>query len=127
MHHLFALITLYTALLRVSCTPDFVLIDTQHTLLGTSMTRCHQPHAVAGPAEPLHLRHVLGAMQATSALDSESEKLVQAALNGLMIGRTTVVIAHRLSTIVNADRIAGVHHDTSLRQGKRPKGAGIVP
>ena len=37
--------------------------------------------------------------QATSALDSESEKLVQEALNRIMAERTTLVIAHRLSTI----------------------------
>lgn len=43
--------------------------------------------------------------EATSALDSESEKHVQAALEGLMKARTTVVIAHRLSTIEKADRI----------------------
>ena len=43
--------------------------------------------------------------QATSALDSNSEKVVQAALDQAAKGRTTIAIAHRLSTIQNADRM----------------------
>jgi ATP-binding cassette, subfamily B, bacterial len=43
--------------------------------------------------------------EATSALDSESERQVQAALEHLMVGRTTLVIAHRLATVKSVDRI----------------------
>ncbi|MGB9730928.1 MULTISPECIES: ABC transporter ATP-binding protein [Calditerrivibrio] len=43
--------------------------------------------------------------EATSALDTEAEKTVQAALDNLMLGKTSLVIAHRLSTIKNADKI----------------------
>jgi subfamily B ATP-binding cassette protein MsbA len=43
--------------------------------------------------------------EATSHLDSESEALVQKALQNLMHGRTTLVVAHRLSTVMRADRI----------------------
>ncbi|MDO5634885.1 MAG: ABC transporter ATP-binding protein [Micrococcus sp.] len=43
--------------------------------------------------------------EATSALDTKSERLVQAALEDLMVGRTSLIVAHRLSTIASVDRI----------------------
>ncbi|MGH9737654.1 MAG: ABC transporter ATP-binding protein [Candidatus Acidiferrales bacterium] len=65
--------------------------------------------------------------EATSELDSESEMLVQRALNNLMAGRTVFVIAHRLSTIRRADLIAvleggtirerGTHEELLIRAG----------
>ncbi|KAH9535053.1 hypothetical protein CY35_17G034100 [Sphagnum magellanicum] len=56
--------------------------------------------------------------EATSALDMASERLVQDALDRMMVGRTTVVVAHRLSTIQGADKIAVLQDGTILEQGR---------
>jgi subfamily B ATP-binding cassette protein MsbA len=56
--------------------------------------------------------------EATSSLDSESESQVRAALDRLMVGRTTFVIAHRLSTVVNADRIVVIDDGRVVQVGR---------
>jgi len=55
--------------------------------------------------------------EATSSLDSESERLVQDALEKLMEGRTSVVIAHRLSTVRKADQILVLDHGQLIEKG----------
>jgi subfamily B ATP-binding cassette protein MsbA len=55
--------------------------------------------------------------EATSALDAESERAVQAALETLMVGRTTLCIAHRLSTIQRADIIVAMEAGRIVEQG----------
>lgn len=56
--------------------------------------------------------------EATSSVDTETELLIQQALERLMKGRTTIIIAHRLSTIRNADQIVVLSGDTIIEQGK---------
>lgn len=55
--------------------------------------------------------------EATSALDNYSEYLVQQAINGLVMDRTTFVVAHRLSTIRNADRIIVMENGEAVESG----------
>jgi len=55
--------------------------------------------------------------EATSALDAENERLVQTALNNLMVGRTTLVIAHRFSTIQRLKRIVVMEEGQVVAQG----------
>jgi subfamily B ATP-binding cassette protein MsbA len=55
--------------------------------------------------------------EATAALDTESERLVQDALTHLMPDRTTLVIAHRLSTIEHADQVLVLDHGRLVEQG----------
>ena len=55
--------------------------------------------------------------EATSALDAENERLVQAALDQAMQGRTTIVIAHRLATVLRADRIVVMEDGRVAQEG----------
>jgi len=55
--------------------------------------------------------------EATSSIDTETERLIQDAMDKLMANRTSIVIAHRLSTVRRADRILVMHHGQLCEQG----------
>jgi ATP-binding cassette subfamily B multidrug efflux pump len=55
--------------------------------------------------------------EATSSIDTETEQLIQQAIERVMRDRTSIVVAHRLSTIQNADRIIVLHHGEIREQG----------
>lgn len=59
--------------------------------------------------------------EATSSVDSALEARIEAALDALMRGRTSLVIAHRLSTIQHADRILVMHHGVIAESGTHPQ------
>ena len=62
--------------------------------------------------------HLILLDEATAALDSESEKLVQDAIAHLTQGRTTIVIAHRLHTVAHADRILVIESGVVAESGR---------
>ena len=55
--------------------------------------------------------------EATSSVDTQTERLIQDALAHLLMGRTSFVIAHRLSTVINANRIVVIHDGHIVEQG----------
>ncbi|HRF94149.1 MAG TPA: ATP-binding cassette domain-containing protein, partial [Aggregatilineales bacterium] len=55
--------------------------------------------------------------EATSNIDTQTEKIIQTALGRLLEGRTSFVIAHRLSTIINADLIVVLDHGRMMEAG----------
>ena len=58
-------------------------------------------------------------MRATSAVDTETEKEIQKALDNLVKGRTTIAIAHRLSTLRKADRLVVMDRGEIVELGPR--------
>jgi ATP-binding cassette subfamily B multidrug efflux pump len=58
--------------------------------------------------------------EATSSVDTRTERLIQKAFDQLLKGRTSIVIAHRLSTIVNADQILVLDHGQIIERGQHP-------
>jgi subfamily B ATP-binding cassette protein MsbA len=55
--------------------------------------------------------------EATSSLDTESERLIEDALSRLLVGRTTLIIAHRLSTVRRADRLVVLDRGRIVEEG----------
>jgi ATP-binding cassette subfamily B protein/subfamily B ATP-binding cassette protein MsbA len=94
---------------RIANAHDFItaLPDGYETLIGERGVRLSggQRQRLAIARAVLADARIFILDEATSNLDTDSERLIQQSLRGLLVGRTSFVIAHRLSTVVHADRI----------------------
>jgi len=106
---------------RAAHAHDFILglPDSYQTLVGEKGVNLSggQRQRIAIARAILKNPRVLLLDEATSSLDSESERLVQEALERLMTGRTTFVVAHRLTTIQRADRIVVLNKGALVETG----------
>ena len=90
---------------------DSIVGEQGHTLSGGERQRVAIARAV------LRDPRILILDEATAALDTETEKLIQDAINSLTQGRTTIAIAHRLSTLRNATRLVVLEKGTIEESG----------
>ena len=77
-------------------------------------TKGRSPRSPSGSPRALYASAI---SFATSSIDTETEQLIQRAIERVMRDRTSIVVAHRLSTIQNADRIIVLHHGEIREQG----------